>query len=184
MADIKPPDVRRAAMDLLARREHSRYELLVKLTRRFGDYPELFEQEIGKLTDEGLQSDSRLAEAFIRARTNRGQGPLKIKMELRAKQVGDELISIAFEECGIDFAALARLVAFKKFGDELGRATDTKSLDKESLDGDSQDSGSQDRETLDREALDMGDLDMKCKARISRFMQQRGFSYEHISSLY
>jgi regulatory protein len=194
MADIKPPDVRRAAMDLLARREHSRYELLVKLTRRFGDNPELFEQEIRKLTDEGLQSDSRLAEAFIRARTNRGQGPVKIKMELRAKQVGDELISIAFEECGIDFAALARSVAFKKFGDELVRATDTKSLDKASLDGDSQDRdsqdrdsqdrGSQDRETLDREALDMGNLDMKSKARISRFMQQRGFSYEHISSLY
>ena len=98
--------------------------------------------------------------------------------------IRDRLISIAFEECGIDFAALARLVAFKKFGDELGRATDTKSLDKESLDGDSQDSGSQDRETLDREGLDMGNLDMKCKARISRFMQQRGFSYEHISSLY
>ncbi|MDC0068119.1 recombination regulator RecX [Gammaproteobacteria bacterium] len=194
MADIKPPDVRRAAMDLLARREHSRHEILVKLTRRFGDNPELFEQEIRKLTDEGLQSDSRLAEAFIRARTNRGQGPLKIKMELRAKQVGDELISIAFEECGIDFVALARLVAFKKFGDELVRATETKSLDKESLDGDSQDSGSQDsgsqdsgsqdRETLDREGLDIGNLDMKCKARISRFMQQRGFSYEHISSLY
>lgn len=184
MADIKPSDVRRAAMDLLARREHSRHELLVKLTRRFGDSPELFEQEIRKLTDEGLQSDSRLAEAFIRARTNRGQGPVKIKMELRAKQVGDELISIAFEECGIDFAALARSVAFKKFGDELGRVTETKSLDMESLDGDSQDRGSLNRENLDREALDMANLDMKSKARISRFMQQRGFSYEHIASLY
>ncbi|MBT5788958.1 MAG: hypothetical protein HOI11_00655, partial [Gammaproteobacteria bacterium] len=49
MTDIKPSDVRRAAMDLLARREHSRYELLLKLTRRLGDNPELFEQEIGKL---------------------------------------------------------------------------------------------------------------------------------------
>ncbi|MBT7797043.1 MAG: hypothetical protein HN556_09230, partial [Gammaproteobacteria bacterium] len=27
-------------------------------------------------------------------------------------------------------------------------------------------------------------LDMKTRARISRFMQQRGFSYDHISSLY
>lgn len=159
MTDIKPSDARRAAMDLLARREHSRYELILKLTRRLGDNPEIFEQEVDKLTDEGLQSDRRLAEAFIRARTNRGQGPVKIKMELRAKQVGDEIISIAFEECGVDFKALARSVAVRKFGDELGKVADMKTLDMESL-------------------------DIKAKARISRFMQQRGFSYDHISSLY
>lgn len=159
MTEIKPSDVRRAAMDLLARREHSRYELLLKLTRRLGDNPELIDQEVGKLTDEGLQSDRRLAESFIRARTNRGQGPVKIKMELRAKQVGDEIISIAFEECGVDFKALARSVAVRKFGDELGKVADMKTLDMESL-------------------------DIKAKARISRFMQQRGFSYDHISSLY
>jgi regulatory protein len=166
MTDIKPSDVRRAVMDLLARREHSRYEILVKLTRRFGDNTELFKQEIGRLTNEGLQSDSRLAEAFIRARTNRGRGPVKIKMELRAKQVDDEIISIAFEECGVDFTALARSVAVKKFGDELGNVADI------------------DMGTLEMGTLGMGTLDMKAKARISRFMQQRGFSYDHISSLY
>ena len=159
MTDIKPSNVRRVAMDLLARREHSRYEIVVKLARRFGDNPELFEQEVGKLTDEGLQSDLRLAEAFIRARTNIGRGPVKIKMELRAKQVGDEIISIAFEECGVDFMALAQLVAVNKFGGELGKVADV-------------------------ETLDMETLDIKTKARISRFMQQRGFSYDHISSLY
>jgi SOS response regulatory protein OraA/RecX len=30
----------------------------------------------------------------------------------------------------------------------------------------------------------METLDIKARARISRFMQQRGFSYDHISSLY
>jgi regulatory protein len=159
MTEVKRSDVRRAAMDLLARREHSHHEILLKLTRRFGDHPELFEQEIGKLTNEGLQSDRRLAEAFIRARTNRGQGPVKIRMELHVKQVDDEIISTAFEECGVDWSELARSVAGKKFGDELGKATDTKTLD-------------------------MKTLDMKTRARISRFMQQRGFSYEHISGLY
>ena len=151
-------------MDLLARREHSHHEILLKLTRRFGDHPELFGQEIGKLTNEGLQSNRRLAEAYIRSRTNRGQGPVKIRMELRAKKVGDETISTAFEECGIDFSELAQSVAGKKFGDELGKATDMK--------------------TLDMNTLDMKTLDMKTRARISRFMQQRGFSYDHISCLY
>ena len=164
MTGLKPSDVRRAVMDLLARREHSRYEIAVKLARRFGDNPKLFEQEVGKLTDEGLQSDRRLAEAFIRARTNKGRGPVKIKMELRAKQVSDEIISIAFEGCGVDFSALARSVAVKKFGGELGKAADM--------------------ETLSMESLNMESLDIKTKARISRFMQQRGFSYDHISSLY
>ena len=159
IADIKPSDVRRAAMDLLARREHSRYEILGKLTRRFGDNPKLFEQEIGKLTDEGLQSDRRLAEAFIRARTNRGRGPVKIKMELRDKQADDEIISTALEECGVDFKMLAQSVAVRKFGGELCKVADRKTLDIETL-------------------------DIKTKARISRFMQQRGFSYDHISSLY
>ncbi|MBT6587039.1 MAG: regulatory protein RecX [Gammaproteobacteria bacterium] len=189
MTEIKPSDVRRAAMDLLARREHSRYELLLKLTRRLGDNPELIDQEVGKLTDEGLQSDRRLAESFIRARTNRGQGPVKIKMELRAKQVGDELISIAFEECGIDFAALARSVAFKKFGVELGKALDTKALDTKAVDTEALDAKAVDIEALDTkavdiDAVDMKVLDMKVRARISRFMQQRGFSYDHISGLY
>jgi SOS response regulatory protein OraA/RecX len=100
-------------------------------------------------------------------------------MELRAKQVGDELISIAFEECGIDFAALARSVAFKKFGDELGKALDTKAVDTEALDIEAVDI-----EAVDIEAVDMKVLDMKVRARISRFMQQRGFSYDHISGLY
>lgn len=169
MKEVKPTDVRRAAMDLLARREHSRYELFQKIARRLGEHPELFEQEIDKLTNEGLQSDRRLAEAFIRARTNRGQGPIKIRMELRAKQVGDELISIAFDECGIDWVELAQSVASKKFGDELGGAADMENLD---------------MKTLDMKTLDMKTLDMKTKARISRFMQQRGFSFDHISSLY
>ena len=159
MTDIKPSNVRRAAMDLLARREHSRHEIVVKLARRFGKNSELFEKEVGKLTVEGLQSDRRLAEAFIRARTNRGRGPVKIKMELRAKQVGDEIISSAFEECEVDFSALAQAVAVKKFGDELGKVAGM-------------------------EILGIGTLDIKIKARISRFLQQRGFSHDHIASLY
>jgi SOS response regulatory protein OraA/RecX len=41
-----------------------------------------------------------------------------------------------------------------------------------------------DIEVVDIEAVDMKVLDMKVRARISRFMQQRGFSYDHISDLY
>jgi regulatory protein len=160
-------------MDFLARREHSRYEILCKLTRRLGDNPDLFEQEVGKLTNEGLQSDRRLAEAFIRARTNRGQGPVKIKMELRNKQVSDDIITTAFEECGVDFLALAQSVAVRKFRDALHKVVESEVQDPELP------------ELPEApEALNIKALDVKTQARISRFMQQRGFSYEHISSLY
>jgi|TARA_B110000285_G_scaffold68230_3_gene78390 regulatory protein len=179
MTDIKPSDVRRAAMDFLARREHSRYEILCKLTRRLGDNPDLFEQEVGKLTNEGLQSDRRLAEAFIRARTNRGQGPVKIKMELRNKQVSDDIITTAFEECGVDFLALAQSVAVRKFRDALHKVVESEVQDPELPELPEL---PEDPELP--EALNIKALDVKTQARISRFMQQRGFSYEHISSLY
>lgn len=149
MTEITAADVRRGAMDLLARREHSRRELHQKLHKRFGsDAETLIEEEIEKLTAEGLQSDARLAEAFIRARTNRGQGPVKIRAELKGKGVPEDAISLAFEECAVDWFELVQDVATRKFGSDL-----------------------------------LHSEDLKEKARIGRFLQQRGFSFDHISSL-
>ena len=148
MQEISTRDVRLVAMDLLARREHSRRELQQKLGKRFSGQIELIEEEIDRLTQEGLQSDSRLAEAFIRARSNRGQGPSKIRMELKGKGVTDDVVGLAFEASDVDWFALAAEVAEKKFGEISSSA------------------------------------DMKEKARVSRFLQQRGFSFDHISALY
>lgn len=145
--DVTATDIRRAAMNHLARREHSRLELVRKLQQRFGDLAALIEAELDRLESENLQSDARLAEAFIRARSNRGQGPIKIRMELRGKGVKDDLISIAFEQSAIDWFQLADSVARKKFGDS-------------------------------------GPSDLKERARLSRFLQQRGFSHDHISNIY
>lgn len=166
---ITDVDIRRAAMDLLARREHGSQELFQKLVKRFSKYrsSEASEQETSKqeiieseaplsleerislaverLCDEGLQSDERLAEAFIRARANRGQGPLKIKAELRQKGISDQIISQAMSESEQDWFALAADVASKKFR-EMGS-------------------------------------DPKERAKRSRFLQQRGFSFDHISSI-
>lgn len=149
MIEISPKDVRRAAMDMLARREHSRLELKQKLSRKFSDQAQTIEEEILKLTREGLQSDARLAEAFIRARTNKGQGPMKIRVELRNKGISDDDMALAFEECSTDWFSLAQEVAEKKFGPGFERQQD-----------------------------------MKEKSRVARFLGQRGFSYDHISSLY
>jgi len=108
-------DVRRAAMDLLARREHGSNELIHQLKKRFSSIPELIEEEVEKLKAEGLQSDSRLVEAFIRARVNRGQGPNKIKAELWAKGVDETIVAAALDE--IDWFQLINEVASKRYGD-------------------------------------------------------------------
>ena len=65
-------EVRVAAMDLLARREHSQRELRTKLERRFP--PEQVDETLQTLAAEGLQSDSRFAEAYVRQRSQRGYG--------------------------------------------------------------------------------------------------------------
>ena len=76
-----PAAVRRAAMDLLARREHGRMELSRKLRSR-GAPPDLIEPALEKLADEGLLSEARYLESFVRMRANAGYGPLRIREEL------------------------------------------------------------------------------------------------------
>ena len=116
--DEKPEiTVRRAAMNLLARREQSFHELLQKLTQK---YPELDTSDIilpalERLRDENLQSDERFVEAYVRYRRIRGVGPLKIEMELRQKGVNDNLVSAAVHAQEIDWAEHCREALEKKF---------------------------------------------------------------------
>ena len=57
-------------MDFLSRREHSKKELFNKLFKRVDNF-ELLNQEIDKLANEGLQSDERFSEAYIRSKTQK-----------------------------------------------------------------------------------------------------------------
>ena len=102
-------------MDYLARREHGRGELLDKLTR-FGFDADVAEDAVTQLVDDGLQSDSRFAEAFVRSRINQGKGPVRIRADLRERGLGGTAIDLALEEAGEDWYALARDVRLKKFG--------------------------------------------------------------------
>lgn len=117
MDEVSEVDIRRAAMDYLARREHSYQELIRKLQKKFPDATEaLIEQEVDKLREEGLQSDMRLAEALVRSRVSRGRGPLKIEAELREKGVDSGVVALALEDCDVDWVQLVVEVARKRFG--------------------------------------------------------------------
>ena len=113
---INPADVRYAAMDLLARREHSRRELKQKLKRRFDD-EEILDEQLDRLSEENLQSDTRYAESFLRQRINRGHGPMRIRQEMRQKGIADTEIACAMEEESPDWCALAEVAYHRKFGE-------------------------------------------------------------------
>ncbi|WP_241505773.1 regulatory protein RecX [Parahaliea mediterranea] len=160
---VDPAAIRRAAMDLLARREHSRKELQQKLSRRFGSAalgPDLeqkveqkvgqkvgqkVEQELERLQAENLQSDARYAESFARQRMLRGYGPLRLRQEMRQKGIPDAQANLALEALDVDWFEQARAVCEKKFGAAAA-------------------------------------ADLKEKSRRQRFLQYRGFSQDHISA--
>ena len=104
-------------MDYLARREHGRGELLDKLTR-FGFDADVAADAVGQLIADGLQSDERFAEAFVRSRISQGKGPAVIRADLRQRGLAESLIDIALEDADEDWRALARDVRLKKFGSD------------------------------------------------------------------
>ena len=108
-------DIRRAAMDFLARREHSLLELRSKLKRRFAD-GSLIDEQLSRLAEENLQSDARFAESYVRQRVGRGYGPLRLRAELRERGVSDSDFDAALEAGAVDWHDLALTVLHKKFG--------------------------------------------------------------------
>jgi regulatory protein len=110
-------DVRRVAMDLLARREHSVLELTRKLQAR-GFEPQLVDAALQQLVADGLLSDARFAETFVYSRLQRGSGPAKIRAELRERGVADSNVEQVMAGHEDDWLQLLRAVRDRKFGPE------------------------------------------------------------------
>ncbi|MEH6490677.1 regulatory protein RecX [Halopseudomonas sp.] len=109
-----PAAIRRSAMDLLARREHSYRELLRKLRQR-GATTAAAEVELDRLVDDGLLSDERFCEAYVYSRSQRGYGPARLREELRQRGVAELLVEKTLAEAQWDWQALARQVFSKRF---------------------------------------------------------------------
>jgi len=114
---ITPAKLRNAAMDLLTGREFSRAELCSKLSKRFENHSGI-DDVLDQLCDDGLQSDSRFTNAFVRSRVSRGQGLARIRMDIREKGIDQELLTRILSEQEVDWFELARDVARRKFGNE------------------------------------------------------------------
>ncbi|HLS79827.1 MAG TPA: regulatory protein RecX [Steroidobacter sp.] len=109
-----------AAVRLLARREYSSEELRRKLLARGGD-PDKVQTVLDKLSATRMLSDQRYAASFVHHHTSRGQGPVRIRAELRQQGVNETLIEKQVDEAGADWATLAAQVRRRRFGDALPR---------------------------------------------------------------
>jgi regulatory protein len=112
---INSADIRLAAMNLLARREHSVRELRNKLKRRFTDDVKI-DAQLALLIAERLQCDVRFAQSYARQRISRGYGPVRLREELRERGVSEADVAAAMDEMQIDWCAVAADVMRKKFG--------------------------------------------------------------------
>ncbi len=121
--ELTPNDARKKAMDLLARREHARGELLKKLAKAGFDETMALDA-IEQLRSENLQSDRRFCESFVQSRFGSGKGPARIRAELRERDVAESLADEALSDFDGDWFALAVEVREKKFG--LERPADFK----------------------------------------------------------
>ncbi|WP_062810853.1 regulatory protein RecX [Alcanivorax sp. NBRC 102028] len=107
-------ELRQRAVALLARRDHSRRELVTKLQQRLGDQPAL-EAVLAWCEEHDFIDDRRFAGFFVRARIERGQGMLRIRQELQLKGVENDWIAEALENAEVDWFALAKDVRARRF---------------------------------------------------------------------
>src|SRR5262245_42158619 len=104
------------AVRLLARREHSTDELRRKLKRR-GHTDTVIDTVVATLSDASYVSDSRFADIFVRVRSERGQGPLRIRAELRERGVEASVADELLTETAEFWIERARNARRKRFGE-------------------------------------------------------------------
>ncbi|QRN04340.1 recombination regulator RecX [Legionella sp. MW5194] len=102
------------ALRLLARREHSAQELVGKLIQKAYSREEA-EEALRVCQHRQLQSDARFSEHLCRTRINQGYGPLRIRQELEAQRVSEDIIAQVLAEEEGNWPDHAQAVWLKKF---------------------------------------------------------------------
>ena len=87
-----PNPIRRAVLHMQARRDHSQQELQRKLrTKGFSDAE--IRAFFADTQHTSLLSDQRFTESYIRSRSRKGYGPIRIQMELQQRGISEEMIA-------------------------------------------------------------------------------------------
>ncbi len=104
-----------AAVRLLARREHGTRELKRKLSAKGHDEGAV-DRVLEKLEAKKLVSDERFVSTFVHHHARRGQGPVRIRAELRQQGIADSQIEQEIANSSVDWVGAASAVRRRKFG--------------------------------------------------------------------
>ena len=115
--DDKPdkPTAYSKALGLLARREHSRRELKLKL-RQKGYESEEAGAALDRLGEQHYQDDARFAEMLVRSRAAQGYGPMRLRAELKSHGLSDARIRAVLDEAEVDWDTNALAQLRRRFG--------------------------------------------------------------------
>lgn len=106
-----------AAVRLLSRRDHSKFELTQKLKRR-GEYSDIaIEAAMIELIAANYLDDERYAELFAEQRMRRGYGPMSILSKLGERGIDKMLAERALGLLDADWVAHASAVLARRFSD-------------------------------------------------------------------
>ncbi|MBR9870696.1 MAG: regulatory protein RecX [Gammaproteobacteria bacterium] len=105
---------RSVALRLLARREHSRQELALKLRQRKLEQS-MIDLVLDEYEEEGWLDDRRFADVFSRQRIDAGYGPVRIMAELQQRGVHFRPECLE-EKSDADWARVAAELREKRFG--------------------------------------------------------------------
>lgn len=103
-----------SALRMLAAREHSVQELQRKLTAK-GHEAAQIERVLDELRAQNLQSDARFAEGYVRARSAKGFGPMRIRQGLFERGINDELVDAYLTQGAEHWLDLAEHALVKRF---------------------------------------------------------------------
>ncbi len=104
----------KAALALLARREHGAAELTEKLLRK-GHIAADVHAAVLACQNAALQSDLRFVEMLLRARIRQGYGPERIRREIQQKNLEPDLFEHALAIEAVDWTECAKHVLAKKY---------------------------------------------------------------------
>lgn len=96
-ADDPLTQVRAVCLRYLARREYSRAELLQKLSAK-GHDDTVVGEVLRELAEQGLQSDRRFLEAFVRGQVVKGRGANRIRREPRLQGTSRDCVETVLGE--------------------------------------------------------------------------------------
>ncbi|MDO9179988.1 MAG: regulatory protein RecX [Agitococcus sp.] len=116
-AFLSPTSLRSRALAMLARREHSQFELRQKLAELGGE-SSVIDTILHEFSKQNWQNDRRFTEVFIRYSARKGQGALNIRQELKQRGITDkEMVEELLADH--DWFDLAQQTRSKKFGEEF-----------------------------------------------------------------